>query len=84
MTVTDLDSTNGTFVDDREVKALKSAKLKVGSEVVFGCARRPACRNGVLGGAARARARASLGLHWRTSRLHARKPDSVWRPFCLQ
>ncbi len=41
MTVTDLDSTNGTFVDDREVKALKSAKLKIGSEVVFGCARRP-------------------------------------------
>ncbi|KAK9827293.1 hypothetical protein WJX81_001312 [Elliptochloris bilobata] len=36
VTVTDLDSTNGTYVDEREVNPLRSAKLKVGSEVVFG------------------------------------------------
>ncbi len=61
MTVTDLDSTNGTFVDDREVKALKSAKLKVGSEVVFGCAR----------------LRASATGCWAARRAHMRAPASA-------
>lgn len=46
--VTDLGSTNGTFVDGKELKAMEAVPLKVGGEVIFGDANLAAFRLDLL------------------------------------
>ena len=36
MSVTDLSSTNGTYVDDEELVPLRAIELSIGAEVTFG------------------------------------------------
>ena len=36
MTVTDLESTNGTYIDKEELMPMQAQALKVGSNVIFG------------------------------------------------
>lgn len=36
VTVTDLESTNGTFIDREEIEPMRAQELKVGSQVIFG------------------------------------------------
>jgi len=36
VTVTDLESTNGTFIDREEIEPMRAQELRVGSQVIFG------------------------------------------------
>lgn len=36
VTITDLESTNGTYIDKTELEPMAAVELKVGSEVIFG------------------------------------------------
>ena len=34
--VTDLESTNGTYIDKEELEPMRAKELKVGSQIIFG------------------------------------------------
>ena len=40
--MTDLSSTNGTYIDDEELVPLRAVEMSVGTEVTFGMSRQPA------------------------------------------